>query len=140
MTLKIFTSLTLYLCLSSLLHTSELLKSTQTWEGEPIIYPDGTAEITSVKLFLKEGEVSKYHCHPVPTMGYILKGTIEVETKDGKKTIFKEGESAIEVLKTVHRGKAIGGPVELVIFYAGSTDLPNTVLPEHDTEHKHCKP
>ena len=119
-------------------HSEELLKTTSTWEGGEIIYPEGKAEVTSFKLKIEEGEVTKFHCHPVPTLGYILKGHVEVETKDGKKTILKEGESAVEVLRTVHRGKAVGGPVEIVVFYAGATNLPNTVLPESDPEHVYC--
>ena len=119
-------------------HSEELLKTTSTWEGGAIIYPEGKAEVTSFKLKIEEGEVTKFHCHPVPTLGYILKGHVEVETKDGKKTILKEGESAVEVLRTVHRGKAVGGPVEIVVFYAGATNLPNTVLPESDPEHVYC--
>jgi hypothetical protein len=38
----------------------------------------------------------------------------------------------------VHRGKAIGGPVEIIVFYAGATDIPNTVFPENDQQHQYC--
>ena len=116
----------------------ELLKATHTWEGGKIVYPQGNAEVTSFQLRIKAGEVTKFHCHPVPTLGYILSGKVEVETRDGKTKGFKEGESVVEVLRTVHRGKAIDGPVEIVVFYAGATDIPNTVLPESDQEHLYC--
>ena len=72
-------------------------------------------------------------------MGYILKGQVEVETKDGKKVILSEGESAVEVMRTLHRGRAIDGPVEIIVFYAGAKDFPTTVLPENDPNHEHCK-
>ena len=124
-------------CLTSV-HSEELLKTTSTWEGGEIAYPEGKPEITSFKLKIAAGEISKFHCHPVPTLGYILKGDVEVETKSGKKTILKEGESAVEVFRTVHRGRAVGGPVEIVVFYAGATNVPNTVLPENDPEHIYC--
>jgi hypothetical protein len=55
-----------------------------------------------------------------------------------RKKLIKEGESVIEVLRTVHRGKAIGGPVEIIVFYAGATDIPNTVFPENDQQHQYC--
>lgn len=122
-------------CLTSV-HSEELLKTTSTWEGGEIAYPEGEPEITSFKLKIAAGEISKFHCHPVPTLGYILKG--EVETKSGKKIILREGESAVEVFRTVHRGKAVGGPVEIVVFYAGATNVPNTVLPANDPEHIYC--
>jgi len=116
----------------------ELLNTTTAWDGGKIIYPQGDAQITAHKLEIEAGEETKFHCHPVPTFGYIIKGTVEVETKDGKIKIFKEGESIVEVLRTVHRGKAIDGPVELIVFYAGATDIPNTVLAENDKEHVYC--
>lgn len=119
-------------------NAEQLLKSTKTWEGGMITYPLGDAEITSIKLSLEEGKTYPYHCHPVPTLGYILKGTVEVETESGNKIVLKEGESAVEVLRTVHRGRAIGGDAEIIVFYAGATHLPTTVLPENDPAHLYC--
>ena len=108
--------------------TQVLLKAQKSWDGGEIYYPQGQAEITSFILRIEEGQVPRFHCHPVPTMGYVLKGSVEVETKSGEKIIFREGESAVEVMRTVHRGRAIDGPVEIIVFYAGSTEMPNTVL------------
>jgi quercetin dioxygenase-like cupin family protein len=119
-------------------NAEELLRTTKTWEGGDIIYPKGTPEVTSVKLIIEEDVITAFHCHPIPTLGYILKGDVEVETKSGKKIILREGESAVEVLRTLHRGKAIGGPVEIIVFYAGSTSIPNTVLPDNDEYDKYC--
>jgi quercetin dioxygenase-like cupin family protein len=124
--------------ITSLAHTSELLKTTTTWEGQTIRYPLGEAEVTSVRLTIAEGEITKFHCHPVPTLGYILNGTVEVETINGDKKLLKQGESVAEVLRTVHRGKAIGGKVEIIVFYAGTTNIPNTVFPEDDPQHVFC--
>ena len=129
------------LCFSLLASTAPaetLLRSTQTWEGGDIVYPPGTAEVTSVKLTIAEGETTAFHCHPVPTLGYILKGRVEIETSAGKKIIFSEGDSAIEVLRTLHRGRAVDGPVEIVVFYAGATNIPTTVLPENDPDASYC--
>jgi quercetin dioxygenase-like cupin family protein len=132
--------LSILLLFSSIAYTNELLSTTTTWEGEQIVYPEGEAQITSVLLKIAEGEVTPFHCHPVPTLGYILKGRIEVETQSGESSVFREGESVVEVLGTLHRGKALGGPVEIVVFYAGSTSVPNTVLPGDDADSKFCKP
>lgn len=121
-----------------LLDAEELLRTTTTWEGGELVYPEGKPEVTSYKLTIPEGKPTAFHCHPVPTLGYILKGSVEVETKAGKKIIFNEGDSAVEVLRTLHRGKAIDGPVEIVVFYAGATSIPNTVLPENDPDSLYC--
>lgn len=116
----------------------DLLKSQTSWDGGEIRYPSGQAEITSFILRLDARGTPRFHCHPVPTFGYVLKGKVEIETKDGKKTILKQGESAIEVMRTVHRGRALGGPAEIVVFYAGAVGLPNTVFPEDDPAREYC--
>jgi quercetin dioxygenase-like cupin family protein len=131
--------LSLLLLLSPALHAEELLKTQTSWDGGAISYPEGQAEITSFMLRIAEGQVPEFHCHPVPTFGYVLKGTVEVETQSGEKKTFKEGESVVEVMRTVHRGRAVGGSVEILVFYAGSTSLPNTVFPGDDENDKHCK-
>ena len=118
--------------------SEELLRTTETWEGGDIVYPSGNAEVSSVKVRIEEGKTTPFHCHPVPTLGYILKGKVEVETISGKRRILSEGESVVEVLRTVHRGKAIGGPVEILVFYAGAESIPTTVFPEDDPESKYC--
>ncbi|MCP4874442.1 MAG: cupin domain-containing protein [Gammaproteobacteria bacterium] len=119
-------------------NSEELLKSSTSWDGGKIEYPKGKPEITSVKLKISENKIVPFHCHPVPTLGYILKGKLEVETKDGKKIVLNEGESVTEVMRTVHRGKALDEPVEIIVFYAGATSIPNTVFPENDPEFNYC--
>ena len=116
----------------------DLLKSTTSWDGGDIYYPPGNAEITSFILKLEGGKEVPYHCHPVPTMGYVLKGSVEVETASGDKTILNQGESAIEVMKTVHRGIALNGPAEIVVFYAGAKGIPNTVMLDDENAEKFC--
>ena len=122
----------------SITHADELLKATTSWDGGDIYYPDGNAEITSFILKLEEGQEVPYHCHPVPTMGFVLNGSVKVETANGDKIIFKEGESAVEVMKTVHRGLAVDGPAEIVVFYAGAEGVPNTVMMDDEKADMYC--
>jgi quercetin dioxygenase-like cupin family protein len=119
-------------------NADEILRSSQSWDGGSIEYPTGVSEVTAVKLEIGRGETTPFHCHPVPTLGYILSGSVEVETKSGKKTILHQGEPVIEVMRTLHRGKALGGPVEILVFYAGVVDLPNTILASDDPDLEHC--
>lgn len=116
----------------------QLLQSSTSWDGGAIFYPKGEAQITSLKLKLEANEMTEFHCHPIPTFGYILKGSLEVETKEGKKILMKQGSSILEVMKTVHRGKAVDEAVELVIFYAGAESVPNTVLYDSDQAMDYC--
>ncbi len=120
-------------------YSLDLLESQTSWDGGQVSYPKGQAQVTSMKVIINDNDDTKFHCHPVPTFGYILSGTVEVETKDGKKIQFTKGESVVEVMRTVHRGTAIGGPVEIVVFYAGSVDLPNTVMMDDDLSHELCR-
>jgi len=129
----------LFALLPNLAIAEELLKTQTSWDGGEIYYPQGKAEITAHKLRIDKGHEIRFHCHPVPTMFYLLKGELEVETKEGKKMLIKEGESVVEVMRTVHRGHEINGPVEIIVFYAGSTSIPNTVLSEDDPDNKYCK-
>ena len=115
-----------------------LVDAETSWDGGEITYPDGQPRITSVILRIDEGDEPPFHCHPIPTMGYVLKGEIEVETADGKKAVFREGEAVVEVMRTVHRGRALVAPVEIVVFYAGSVDLPTTILPGDDPAQDYC--
>lgn len=140
MRIYILTWFLLFMVLPDLAVAEKQLNKTQTsWDDGVIYYPQGQAEITSVKLRIEENQLTEFHCHPVPTIGYVLHGELIIEIKNGKKITIKEGESVVEVMRTIHRGRAINGPVELIVFYAGSTTIPNTVLPEHDIKKKYCK-
>jgi quercetin dioxygenase-like cupin family protein len=119
--------------------TETLLETRTSWDGGALAYPAGEVKVTSFILRLEEGDVPRFHCHPVPTMGYVLKGRIRVETRDGKTAVFEEGQSVVEVMRTVHRGTAVDGPVEVIVFYAGSTDLPNTVFETDEASDQHCR-
>ncbi len=139
MKIYILTWLLLFVVLPNWAAAKERLKTQTSWDGGVIYYPQGQVEITSVKLRIEENQMTKFHCHPVPTLGYILQGDLIVETKNGKKITLKEGESVVEVMRTIHRGRAINGPVEIIVFYAGSTTMPTTVLPEDDLNREYCK-
>jgi quercetin dioxygenase-like cupin family protein len=116
-----------------------LLQTTTSWDGGAIDYPDGQAQVTAIILKIDEGDEPPFHCHPVPTMGYVLKGKIEVETRNGDKAVFSRGDSVVEVMRTVHRGIALEAPAEIIVFYAGAQDVPNTVLPADDPQGRYCK-
>ncbi|TDG13813.1 cupin domain-containing protein [Seongchinamella unica] len=126
-------------CLLSPLALAEpILQTGESWDGGAIAYPPGNAEVTAQILRLEAGQSAPFHCHPVPTMGYVLKGTAEVETIDGKRMIIGPGDPLVEVMRTVHRGTAVDGEVEIVVFYAGAEGVPTTVRPDEDPEGRYC--
>jgi quercetin dioxygenase-like cupin family protein len=107
-----------------------LVRATTSWNGAPISYPQGQAEITGMVIEIAPGAETGWHVHPVPSFGVVLEGTLEVMLKDGKKKQLGPGQGLVEVVGTVHNGRNIGTvPVKLVVFYAGAIGTPLTVKP-----------
>jgi len=140
-TAKVFFLAMLILVSSPLYSAVEpLLESATSWDGGDFFYPQGNAQISSVKLQLHKNKDAPFHCHPVPTMGFIAKGKVLLETPDGKSREYKAGDAVIEVMKNLHRGKALSDEAEIIVFYAGAKGIPNTVF-ESDKEafEKYCR-
>ena len=113
---------------SQTVKVTPLLKTTQTWNGVPIKYPEGQAEITGLMLEIAPGGETNWHEHPVPSFGVLLEGTLEVSLADGKKKLIKPGEAVAEVIATAHNGRNIGTtPAKLIVFYAGAAGKALTV-------------
>ena len=107
----------------------ENLSTTQTWDGAPIQDPSGTAKVTGVIITLPPGAETGWHLHPIPCFALILEGDLVVELKDGRTKKLKAGDTFAEVIGTPHNGKNMGKvPLKIAVFYAGSTELKNTIL------------
>jgi quercetin dioxygenase-like cupin family protein len=102
---------------------STVLKTETSWDGKPIEYPSGEAEITGMVIEIAPGGETGWHLHPVPSFGMVLEGELEVQLKNGAVKRLKSGEALAEVVNTLHNGRNVGSvPVKLVVFYAGSVD------------------
>ena len=106
-----------------------LLVTTSTWNGEKIgWYPYGSPEVSVLKIKVPVGVKLALHKHPIPLVAYMLSGELSVETDDGKRAVFREGDPIIEVIDTWHFGESTGDEdAVLVAFYMGVTRLPNTI-------------
>ena len=117
----------------------EILKTTTSWDGDPIQYPEGDPEITGLLIEAQEDVEIGFHCHPVPNIAYILEGEIDVEVFEGPKIIFKKGDAFEEVINTWHKGKVLKGPAKILVYYAGEVDTPITIKPKtDDLENEEC--
>lgn len=104
-----------------------LLKTSTSWDGKPIVYPKGAAEITGLIVEIAPGAQTGWHLHPVPSFGLILQGTLEVKLKDGRVKRLHQGEAVAEVVDTLHNGRNVGDDaVKIAVFYAGVRDEPLT--------------
>jgi quercetin dioxygenase-like cupin family protein len=100
---------------------STILKAESSWDGTPIEYPPGDAEVTGMVVEIAPGGETGWHLHPVPTFGMVLEGELEVQLKSGDVKRVKQGEALAEVVNTLHNGRNVGSvPLKLVVFYAGS--------------------
>ena len=112
-----------------------LIQSTQSWNGAPIIYPAGQAQITGLMIEIAPGTDTGWHQHPAPSFGVVTQGTLEVTLKDGKVKHLQAGDALIEVVDTDHIGRNVGDvPVKIIVFYA---DAVGQVLTVKTNEVKH---
>lgn len=106
---------------SATVKVTTILKTTSSWDGQPIIYPSGEAEVTGMLIEIAPGSETSWHLHPVPSFCMVMAGELEVQLKNGTFKRFKSGDTFAEVMNTLHQGRNVGTvPVKLVVFYAGS--------------------
>lgn len=106
---------------SAAVQVSTVLKTTSSWDGKPLAYPDGKAEVTGLLIEIAPGAETGWHRHPVPSFALVLEGELEVRLASGQTKRLKAGEALAEVIDTAHNGRNVGtGPLKLVVFYAGS--------------------
>lgn len=107
------------------IESSIVLQTSAAWDGRAYAYPAGTPQLTVRKVVLQPGAEFPWHSHPMPAAGYVLSGTLEVESQDGKHRIqLRAGEALAEMQGIVHRGRSGDSVTELVVFYAGAHGLP----------------
>ena len=109
---------------------SELAKTSQSWNGVNLPeYPKGQPKITILRIKIPAGTQLDTHHHPVINAGVLLSGQLTVVAKDGQKLHLRAGDPIVELVNTAHYGINEGNtPAEIIVFYAGSTDLPITVV------------
>jgi len=97
-----------------------LLKTPESWNGVPIVYPQGTAELTGLLVEIAPGWETGWHSHAVPSFAFVLEGILEIGLNDGRTKRIQAGEALAEVVDTLHNGRNVGDrPVKIVVFYAG---------------------
>ena len=118
---------------SAAVKVTTVLKTETSWNGKPIEYPSGKAEITGMVVEIAPGGETGWHLHPVPSFGMVLEGELEVHLKSGAVKLLKPGEALAEVVNTLHNGRNVGSvPVKLVVFYTG---VVGQKLSEKETVH-----
>lgn len=113
---------------NAVVQVTPLLKTTESWDGKPTVYPTGQAEVTGLIVEIAPGGETGWHEHPVPNFGLMLTGELEVTLADGRTKRLKSGDALSEVVNTRHNGRNVGSvPVRIVVFYAGAVGVPLTI-------------
>ncbi|PSW16423.1 cupin domain-containing protein [Photobacterium rosenbergii] len=125
--------LTLKLLLSSFslsaATSKDLIKTTSSWNGEPLPSIQlQQPEITIKEIIVEPGEKLPWHQHPVINTGILLSGQLTVHTQD-KKVTLNAGEVLVEVMNTSHYGENTGDePAKVIVFYIAEKDSKVTIL------------
>lgn len=106
-----------------------LIKTTKSWNGATLpAYSEGQPEITIIRYTFAPGASIPMHMHPVINAGVLLKGELNISTKNGEKIILKAGEPLVELFKEWHSGSNPGvEAVDLIVVYAGTVGTPLTI-------------
>ena len=126
---KLFVPIILFLALqsqayaldqSATISVTNILKTQNSWDGKPIVYPQGSAEVSGFLVVIAPGAETGWHSHPVNSFGVLIEGDLEIQLKNGETKRLKAGEALAEVVSTLHNGRNVGlVPVKLVVFYTG---------------------
>jgi len=112
---------------SASVKVTPLLKTSTSWDGKPLVYPQGPAEVTALIVEVAAGGQTGWHEHSVPSFAYILEGTLEVTQGNGATRLLHAGDTLPEVVQTLHNGRALGDkPVKLFVLYTGTVGQPLT--------------
>ena len=107
-----------------------LANSTRQGDGALLPnYPQGQPEIKVLRIKIPAGVTLPWHYHPVINAAVILEGILELSLQDGTKKRYESGDTLIEVVNTLHSGKAVGNrDLHLIVFYAGEKGQQTTIL------------
>jgi len=99
-----------------------------TTNGQAIEYPKTDApEVRFLMIEIPPGAETGWHKHPMQCYAYMISGTITVETEDGKRSTFHQGQAFAEMVNALHNGKNTGTePVWIMMTVTGAKGVPTT--------------
>jgi quercetin dioxygenase-like cupin family protein len=106
-------------------HAKTLLQTDKAWDGTTYAaYPKGSPKLSVLEITIPPRTTMDWHRHPIPNVAYVMSGEIKVEKQDGQTAHFTKGQLIPETVGAWHRGVTGDRAVELLVFYAGASDLP----------------
>lgn len=98
--------------------------------GQPIILPQGEAQVTVSVYDIPAGADLPEHRHPFPRYGYVLAGNLRVMNTDmAKEQEYKPGDFILEAVGQWHKATAVGTEsVRLLVIDLVEQGKTNTIL------------
>lgn len=85
-------------------------------------------EIEVMLVEVKPGGQSGRHLHPVPTLVYVIEGTLTVELDDESRHKCQAGNAVLEVINTWHNARNMGRKsLKLLVVYLGEKGRANVL-------------
>ena len=109
---------------------TELLSTTVTSSGQPIVLPQKDAQIVVSIYDVAPDARLPVHKHPYPRYGYVLSGELQVTNMEtGQSDTYKPGDFILESVGQWHRAANVGGkPLRLLVIDIVEKGQTNTVL------------
>ena len=109
---------------------TELLSTTVTSSGQPIVLPQKDAQIVVSIYDVAPDATLPVHKHPYPRYGYVLSGELRVTNMEtGRDDTYKPGDFILESVGQWHTGANIGGkPLKLLVIDIVEKGQTNTVV------------
>ncbi len=93
-----------------------LLRTATTVTGQALVAPAEPFEIVVTRVELPAGGVLPMHRHPWQRIAYVESGRIRVAYEGGREVEVGPGEAIVEAVDVWHEGRAVGGPVRIVVI------------------------
>jgi quercetin dioxygenase-like cupin family protein len=102
-----------------------LVQSGETVIGQPIVYPPGKPQVTAAIVTMPPGDVTGWHKHEAPVVGYMLGGEISVDYGADGTRVYRAGDAFLEALNSEHNGTNTGTePAQVLMVVIGAEGLP----------------
>jgi quercetin dioxygenase-like cupin family protein len=106
--------------------TELIIRSGNDWTGSLLPpYLSDAPEVAVMKYIIPPETALPIHQHPSINAAYVVDGEITVVQEGGIQRNFKKGDVIVEMVGKWHHGiNQSAKPVELIVFYATTKDLP----------------
>jgi quercetin dioxygenase-like cupin family protein len=104
-----------------------LLKASATIGRQKLEYlRTDKPELEVMMIAIKPGGQSGRHIHPVPTLVYVMEGTLPVELDNGSRQKCQAGNAVLGVINTWHNAINMGRKsLKLLVIYLGEKGKAN---------------